>query len=146
MIRDYKESDQAEVLNLMRANIPKAFAEKEFQDFKHYLEKEREEYFVFELNREIIGAAGVNYAKDRSYGVLSWHMVHPDHQKNGIGSQLTRFRIDHIFNEAKLPKVIVRTSQSAFEFYQKFGFRIIRTEKDYWSKGYDLVEMELSTV
>lgn len=39
---------------------------------------------------------------------------------------------------------IVTTSQLAYKFFEKFDYRIIRIEKNYWGDGLDLYEMEKS--
>jgi ribosomal protein S18 acetylase RimI-like enzyme len=39
-------------------------------------------------------------------------------------------------------KLVVRTSQLAYKFFERLGYHLIRTEKDYWGKGLDLYLME----
>jgi ribosomal protein S18 acetylase RimI-like enzyme len=40
--------------------------------------------------------------------------------------------------------IIVRTSQLAYKFYQKVGFELEKTEKDFWAKGFDLYQMKMN--
>tara|TARA_B110000305_G_scaffold133294_1_gene148824 strand:- start:481 stop:765 length:285 start_codon:yes stop_codon:yes gene_type:complete len=48
-----------------------------------------------------------------------------------------------IFSKDKrVEKLIVTTSQHSNNFFEKFGYHIIRIVKDYWGKGLDLYEME----
>jgi hypothetical protein len=37
---------------------------------------------------------------------------------------------------------MVRTSQVAYQFYQKAGFDLEKIEKDFWAKGFDLYQMK----
>ena len=142
IIRSYEEKDQLELIQLIRLNTPTYFATEEEADFIHYLEKEREDYFVIALQQQVIGCGGINYSSDKKTAIISWGILHPDFQGKGLGKQLLAFRLAHIKNQHIL-SVVVRTSQVAFLFYQKQGFAITETIKDYWAKGLDLVKMEM---
>jgi len=54
---------------------------------------------------------------------------------------LTAYRIEQIAKKNAVERVCVRTSQMAYQFYEKMGFRLERTERDYWAQGFDLYEM-----
>jgi len=74
--------------------------------------------------------------------VISWDIIHPDYQGQGIGRKLTEYRINHIKSlKEDIDTIIVNTSQLTDKFYAKFGFEITKTEKDYWAKGIDLCHM-----
>lgn len=121
--------------------MPKYFAPEEEQLFSVYLDKKVEDYFVYEKNGEILAAAGINYEKGDA--TLSWGMVHPDFHAQGIGTEITKFRIEHIKNNTNFKKIIVRTAQFTYKFYEKMGFVLQKTESDYWGKGFDLYDMEM---
>jgi ribosomal-protein-alanine N-acetyltransferase len=42
----------------------------------------------------------------------------------------------------EIEKIIVRTSQITFPFYQKQGFRLKEKIDNYWAEGFDLYYME----
>lgn len=144
MIRPYHEKDRTEIIALLKLNIPTYFDPSEEKDFVEYLDQHLEDYFVFEKEGKLIGSGGVNYAPDGSTARISWDFIHPNHHRQGIGKQLTLHRIAHIKIHPNIRHITVRTSQLAYTFYQKMGFALIRTEKDFWAKGFDLYEMQLT--
>lgn len=143
MIRPYTQDDKEAVLALIKLNIPKYFAEEEEQDLVAYLENEIESYFVIEDQGEIVGAGGVNWLNDHKEARISWDMFHPNHQGKGLGSQLTQYRIQQIKTVSAVEKIVVRTTQLVFPFYEKQGFKLKNIVKDYWAKGFDLYHMEI---
>lgn len=144
MIRKYKEKDKTELISLLRLNTPKFFAPSEEKDFIDYLDGHAENYFVIEESNKIIGAGGFNYGFDNGATTrISWDMIHPEKQGKGIGTKLTNFRIDEIKKNSHIHKIVVRTTQLVYEFYEKIGFQLERVEKDYWAVGFDLYEMKI---
>ena len=143
MIRPYHPSDKQELLKILRLNIPQYFAPSEEADFIEYLGKHAEHYFVVEENQQIIGCGGINFWENGTVARISWDIIHSNHQGKGIGKKLTQFRINEIKKNAEVKKIVVRTSQLAFQFYTKSGFKLVKIEKDYWAKGFDLYEMEM---
>ena len=141
MIRPYLPSDKPALIALLKLNIPQYFAETEETDFIAYLEKHLEDYFIVEEAGTIVGAGGINYFPEERLARLSWDIVHPDFQGKGIGTKLTQHRINHISNNPTIDQVIVRTSQLVYKFYERLGFVLERTGKDYWAKGFDLYQL-----
>ncbi|TXK78623.1 GNAT family N-acetyltransferase [Mesonia sp. K4-1] len=139
-IRPYHKNDQPQLINLLQLNTPKYFSQEEEIDFIHYLEKEREDYFVVEISSKIVGCGGIN--TQGNIGILSWAFLHLDFQQQGIGGQLLKYRIQHLLQQKNSSKIQVRTSQLVEPFYRKNGFQLIEIKKDYWAKGFDLYFME----
>ncbi|TBW29944.1 GNAT family N-acetyltransferase [Gramella sp. KN1008] len=142
MIRPYIPEDRSAVKDLLKRNIPKYFDPSEEKEFEKYLDEEREDYFVFEQNSQIVGAGGINYFPKEKIARISWDMIDPELQGKGIGKSLTQHRIDYLKNNTQVDLIIVRTSQLAFKFYEKMGFELEEIEKDYWAKGFDLYLMK----
>jgi hypothetical protein len=46
-------------------------------------------------------------------------------------------------NEPEVDKLVVRTSQMASSFFEKFGFATTDIQKDFWAPGIDLHYMEM---
>ena len=106
-----------------------------------YLENEIEEYFVIENKGNVIGAGGINLKG--TIGYISWDFIHPDYQGEGIGSKLLKHRINFLQATPSVEKIRVRTTQHVFKFYEKGGFKLNDTVKDYWAVGFDLYDMEI---
>lgn len=143
MIRPYHQKDQAQLIQLLRLNTPQYFAPSEEEDFIDYLQNIAEHYFVMEEAGQVIACGGFNCFEAEATARISWDIVHPDSQGKGLGKALTLFRINEIKKQPNIQHIVVRTSQLAFQFYQKLGFTLEKTEKNYWAKGFDLYHMTM---
>lgn len=145
VIREYKTTDREELVRLLCLNIPTFFAPAEQQDFEQYLDLKREMYFVFEYAGKIVGCGGINFVQERTIGKISWDVFHPDYQNMSLGTMLLQHRINILKSIPSIRQITVRTSQLAFGFYQKKGFRLVEVVKDYWAEGFDLYSMEYAS-
>ncbi len=141
-IRNYEEADKKSLIEILKLNTPTYFSIEEEKDFIYYLENEIDFYYVLEFENKIIGSGGINLPKDKNIGIISWGMLHPDFQRKGFGTLLLNYRISELLKINTINKIIVRTSQHVFPFYEKAGFKITKTKANYWAKGFDLIEME----
>lgn len=141
-IREYKSTDKKEVINLMKLNTPKYFSVTEEEDLNQYLETERERYYVLLYDGKIVGCGGINFENKKSLAIISWDIFHPDYQGKNLGTKLMKHRIDELNSIDTIKKIIVRTSQLTFQFYEKQNFEIIKINKDYWAEGFDMYKME----
>ncbi|MBK8966864.1 MAG: GNAT family N-acetyltransferase [Saprospiraceae bacterium] len=141
MIRPYTHADKPQVIHLLRLNTPHYFAEAEEADLLDYLDRHLEDYFVVEEQGVVVGAGGINYFPEAQLARISWDIIHSGFQGKGIGSALTRHRIDMIRENPAIAKIVVRTSQHVYKFYEKNGFTLEKTAADFWAPGYDLYQM-----
>lgn len=141
-IRAYDANDKATLLHLLELNTPKYFAPSEKEDLEHYLESEIELYYVLSVDEKIVGCGGINFEQEKTVGIISWDIIHPDHQGKSLGSLLLQHRLNHLKSMEKIEKIIVRTSQHTHLFYEKQGFVLRETIANYWSEGFDLYFME----
>jgi [ribosomal protein S18]-alanine N-acetyltransferase len=144
MIREYSYKDKSKVIELLRKNTPEYFDASEENDFENYLENEVEDYYVFEENSEIIGAGGINYFTEQKLARISWDIINPKSQGNGIGKKLTQYRVNHLNRNPNIESIIVRTTQLVFKFYEKMGFELEKVEKEFWAKDFDLYQMKMN--
>lgn len=142
LIREYKVTDKEDVIDLIRLNTPDSFAWEEEADFKKYLEKERELYYVLLCDDKIVGCGGINFADNNKTGKISWDIIHPDYQGKSLGTQLLKYRIKLLSSMRNIQKITVRTSQVAYRFYEQEGFTLNEVVKDYWADGLDMYSME----
>ena len=141
-IREYKSTDKPSLMHLLDLNIPRYFAVEESADFSHYLDHERELYYVLLLDNQIVGCGGVNFAGQRTVGRISWDILHPDYQGKSLGARLLQYRLEILRSIDSILRITVRTSQLAYRFYEKQGFQLKEIKKDYWAKGFDMYDME----
>lgn len=144
MIRRYNTKDQNNIIQLFKLNVPIYFHPTEEMDLVHYLENKIEDYFVFENNKEILGAGGINYEYETHTAIISWDFIHPLHHKKGIGRQLIQHRLEHIQSKKDLHSIRVRTTQLTYKFYEKMGFKLKEIQFDYWEKDLHLYLMTRS--
>lgn len=143
MIRPYISDDKEKVIGLLRLNTPLYFHSSEESDLVAYLAQDAARYFVVEEAGEIIGSGGFNMFPAQKTARISWDIVHPAHHGKGIGKQLTLHRINEIRKNRAVALITVRTTQLVYRFYEKLGFELEKTEKDFWARGFDLYQMNM---
>ena len=141
LIRNYSHSDKDSVLKLVQQNTPKYFAESEEIDLENYLKNEIDLYYVIEIDVKIVGSGGINFDDSMTIAVLSWDIIDPEFQGKSFGSQLLNYRMEQINKIPSVQKIIVRTSQLTYQFYEKQGFKTVEIHKDYWASGFDMYFM-----
>lgn len=141
-IREYQPSDKEALLELIRLNTPNYFATEEEIGFSKYLDEEIELYYVLLADGKIVGCGGINFADGNTSGRISWDIIHPDYQGKSLGTRLLRFRMNKLASISGIRKITVRTSQLVYKFYEKQGFVLMETQKDYWTKGLNMYRME----
>ncbi len=143
-IRAYKESDVQNLLELIQLNTPEFFDQSEWQEYLDYLKEHLEEYYVVEIDKKIVGCGGINYFWNDGVARISWDAIHPQYQGRGIGLDLLQYRINKIKQQKSIHKIVVRTTQLVYQFYEKGGFTLRETQKDFWAPGFDLYLLELN--
>lgn len=142
-IRDYTPADLAAVIRLLQWNTPQYFAPEEEADLRVYLNEHAQHYFVMTANAgEVVGCGGYNLVDEGVTGRISWDIFHPDFQGRGLGRELTRYRLEQLRAIPGLERIVVRTTQLVYRFYEKQGFELAEVVKDYWAEGFDLYAME----
>ena len=141
-IRPYIVSDKSVLLDLLRLNTPEFFATEEETDFSTYLDNELDLYYVLEFDGKVVGCGGINFADSNTTAKISWDIFHPNYQGKSLGAKLLYYRLEKIETMNTVTKTMVRTSQLAYKFYEKQGFKLLEISKDYWAEGFDMYLME----
>jgi len=133
------------VIGVFRSNIPKYFVPAEEEGLHDFLSRFSDLYYVAELDGEIVGSGGhaLNDGRGEKTVSLCWGMVRADHLGTGLGKKLTEFRIEAARGKFGEIPFVIRTSQHTQGFYERFGFRLTRSERDHFGPGIDLCEMRL---
>lgn len=142
IIREYTVSDKQRLLELLKLNTPEFFSPNEEKDLLYYLDNEADNYFVLVMEEKVVGCGGFNLTEDGKTAKISWDIFDPNYQGKGLGSALTRFRIEKIKENKEIKTLSVRTSQLVYPFYEKFGLKLREVVKDYWDEGFDLYQLD----
>ncbi|MBX3281459.1 MAG: GNAT family N-acetyltransferase [Acidobacteria bacterium] len=142
-IRPYRPNDLDAVIAVFRSNIPKYFAESEEQGLRDFLKTDWvDDYYVVELDGEVVGAGGIAYNDLVPPTVsLCWGMIRSDHLGTGLGKALTEFRIQLACQKYPGLPLTIGTSQHTEGFYKKFGFSTVKYVKDGFGLGIDECKM-----
>lgn len=142
IIRKYTPADKTRVIELFQLNTPEYFSPIEEDGLIDYLANHSDNYFVAEEGGMIVGSAGFNLSENGKTGKLSWDIIHPDSHGKGIGTTLTKYRIQRLKEIESVKIISVRTSQVVYKFYEKFGLELQEVVNDYWAPGFDLYRLD----
>jgi ribosomal protein S18 acetylase RimI-like enzyme len=146
MIRPYKPTDKESLLKIFNFNVPEFFDKKELNDFKEYLQQNAATYLTVEVDNTIVGGTGYYVNEHDRSGRITWIFFDPTYSGQGLGKHAVEHCLKILGNDKRVEKFIVTTSQHAYKFFEKFGYRVHRIEKNHWGKGLDLYEMEKSNI
>lgn len=140
LIRAYHPNDYDKIIELFLLNTPQYFCPPEQDDLEKFLKEEIEQHYVAEENGQIIAIGG--YVVKSDTGILAWYIVHPNWHGKSVGRQIVQKSLDEIRQIPGINKIVVRTSQLVYKFYEKFGFKLLSTTDNYWGEGMHLYHME----
>ena len=143
-IRSYIPTDLDDVVAIFRSNIPKYFGPGEEPGLRDFLEKFSEDYYVCEIDGDVVGAGGIAVNADETVS-LCWGMIREDHLGTGRGKELTEFRINKAREKFGGLALVISTSQHTQGFYEKFGFRLTEHTPDGFGPGIDICKMRLDS-
>ena len=145
-IRKAKPSDLNFLNQIFFLNIPKYFHEKEFEDFKKYINSNHiETYFIIESEDKILGAAGYAYENKQTANIC-WVFVDPGFHSNGLGTKLVNHCIDILKKDNQLNVIQLETSNITYKFYEKMNFKLQYIKKEYWPNNDDLYFMNMNLI
>ena len=143
MIRAYHAADLPELMEVFKSNTPRYFAASESTDLERYLDDHGGTYLVCVNDGNVIGGAGYVIREKDNLGLVTWIFLRPEASGRGLGRKLVEQCLAHLRRNSHVDTIRVNTSQHAFRFFEKFGFKIILKEEDHWAPGLDLYRMEM---
>jgi GNAT superfamily N-acetyltransferase len=144
IIRPFLGTDLKACLRLFESNCPPFFDPSERADFEQFLTDpaDRGTYFVLELGGEALACGGV-FVEPGGVGGLSWGMVRQDRQRQGLGTVLTDFRLEHLRCVPGVREVRIDTSQHTEAYYARHGFLVTSRREDGFAPGLHEIKMSL---
>ena len=152
-IREMKKHDIDRVRSIAHATwrdtysqfIPIYIQDKVLKDA--YSDEEMERRFnhslnlVAELDNKIVGYAFFSGDLTSTDVYLESIYIHPDHQREGIGSRLIEFGLTKYAHPNNLTLTVYRHN-SSITFYEKEGFEMIKeTEGDFYGHSVGFIQM-----
>ena len=121
MIRDFDHKDAEAIVEILKMNNQYSFPEVDGPEAMRRVKACSAAIFlVYEKHGKVIGAVRGNY--DGSRAIIHELSVHPDYQKQGIGTTLVK-EIVKRFREKGAPTVSATVIEESLGFWQKIGFR-----------------------
>ncbi|MDI6591774.1 MAG: ribosomal protein S18-alanine N-acetyltransferase [Patescibacteria group bacterium] len=145
-LRQFSFPDLDRILEIEKVSFPnrEAWSREYFE--KLYF-KYPKGFIVAENKNEIVGytiGQPKNRVPTKRVAEIISLAVAPDWRQKGIGKALIEFLINH-FRQKNIKEIFlnVRTkNKAAISFYQKLGFKILKTIKNYYKNGDDAYLMK----
>lgn len=142
MLLPYTSNNKQTLIEIFNLNVPIYFAPHELKEFLSYLEIKSDTYLCIYNGNKIVGGVGYDCKEEDKSGRINWIFVHPNCKGHGLGKEAVEFCIAKLKEDERVEKLIIRTSQLAYKFFESFYYKLIKIEKDYWAPGLDLYLME----
>ena len=134
-ICDVKEKlSDSDILDLLAPSVFNPTPERLLSRAEKYQADDNTSVYAYSENGEYKGIV-VFKIKEQTVEILDI-AVKPEYQGKGIGSRL----IDYIFSKFSINKIIAETDDEAIGFYKKYGFTVIDTRVEIYTKRYTCVK------
>ena len=128
------ELTNEDILELLAPSVFNPTSERLLSRAEKYQADDKTSVYAYADNGEYKGII-VFKIKEQTAEILDI-AVKPEYQGNGIGSRL----IDYIFSKFAVSKIIAETDDEAIGFYKKYGFTVIDTRVEIYTKRYTCVK------
>ena len=130
-------------IKIIQSNTPKYIDYSEHSDYEDYLSRDDKLYFVLFKKSDIVACGGYGVNKSGTKVGLSWGLVHRQYHDKGYGSELLKYRLNHIKDNYPDIEIFLDTSQHTYRFFEKFGFIVKQISKNGYGEGLDKYDMIL---
>ena len=139
-LRDYEARDFERCMAIARSNVPEFLDASEPAIFERFLRTkigaEGIWYAVIEIDDVVQACGGLSKEPDGHRNML-WGLVHRSVHRQGLGSRLTKERIERAGGD----EIRMDTSQHTAAFYERFGFVATGREENGYGPGLHRIEM-----
>ncbi len=144
-IKPFHADDTAALQMAFQQNIPTYYDAEEMEAFASYLRElllnPNQKYFTVRADGKIVGGGGYFVEPAMQVAGINWLFFGEAGRGVGAGKKLIGYLVTAVRNTPGAARLKVATSQKASGFFEKFGFKTTRTEKEFWGPGLDLHEM-----
>jgi len=85
-------------IEIIQSNTPKYIDHSEHSDYRDYLLRDDKTYFVLFNDFNLVACGGYGLNKSQTKAGLAWGLVNSKYHNQGYGSELLKYRIEHIKN------------------------------------------------
>lgn len=97
-------------------------------------------YIIYEVNLEKVGFLDYSFYYERVE--INYIFVKDEYRKNGIASNLLKYLIDAYKDSYNITLEVSKNNIAAINLYEKNGFNIVATRKNYYGANVDAYLME----
>ena len=146
--RKYKPDDMAQCLEIYSLNEPGRFPKLD-PSYETTLKQGTAYTLVAEKEGRIAACGRLAYFSPpgffrRNWAVLSFGLVHPEHQGEGLGTALVLARFALLKTSDSYYRVVIGAVAKSIGFYQRFGFATIQPWKDKQGNEHPTAMLEIS--
>lgn len=139
----FKGEDRMACLAVFSSNVPEFFLDSERAEFEAFLTELPGPYLTLRSSSSIVGCGGYAFGDREGVADLCWGMIDARYHGRGLGTLLTRARLDLALQDPEVRRVALSTSHKTVGFYERFGFRTLSTEPDGFGPGLHRCNMML---
>lgn len=140
-IRPYVSDDKQHLLAIFETNTPLYFHEHEKELFSGFLERDDCFYDVIVVDNIPVGCGGFALDEEKGHVIFCWGMIEKSFHHKGLGTLLLKHRLVEIKKQYPNTPIQLGTTQHTYQFFEKFGFKTIDHQLDYWGPGLELYQM-----
>ncbi|MBI1177894.1 amino-acid N-acetyltransferase [bacterium] len=117
-VRPARKKDIRQIMQLTKKSMQ---TEELVKRNRTSLEKQLGDYYVYEIDKNLVGCIALHTYPETSQGELAFLYVSPSHENQGIGRKLIQF-VENRAREQNLNELLVLSTQSFTYFQSKVGF------------------------
>ena len=146
IIRELKPNDVESCVDIYLKNEPGRFPEGYLEEFKRSIVSDSFLWLVVEDADQIVGIGGVcRDSQDATICHLSFGMIRPDRQGEGLGSALLLARLAALPEPQPSARVFMSSVDGSTRFFTRFGFTFFgRAPMDWRPMEFDIYYTVLS--
>lgn len=130
MIREMQESDIPQCIYIVEKNWGDKVAQRAEIEVRCLFKNQLAMYYVIELNHTVVGWAGMmpSHLMNDIWDFI-WINIHPDFKKQGLGRDLTNFRINMV---SEMGGSAIHLMTKRYKFFKSMGFKAVHVYQGNW--------------